>query len=332
MLNHNPKPTCIVLLVCGITGVLSAEKELMYDPEKGIIFVEKGSSASSDKTLEEPRRAKTTSQENHPSSPPRYRQRPAATSSSDIHIGRKKDPPELYFKSGLEYYKNGDFNNALKNFTFADSVDHRPEYRLWIGKTLRSLGRVNEMLKTMFMIIKNEPDCDVADDALFELGLHYKMDDDYDKATQLFSQLIEQYPFAVAYPTGEELREIAREQRCLMRAEMVNILTTLGYIDEDLPGSYRKFQKANDLPVTETGDRRTIQTIKQLHRQYLEQEELRAEKRQRFERYSVWMYAAIGAGTVNVFLLLLLLSKAKARKRHIIELQKIISDLDVQKL
>ena len=317
-----------LLLLSSVTGVLFAEKELMYDPEKGIIFVEKGTVTPSQKKaagVEPSDETRSTS----------TRQRPRqnqARSSSDLHIGRKKDPPELYFKSGLEYYKNGDFNNALKNFTFADSVRHRPEYRLWIGKTLRSLGRVDEMLKTMFMIIKNEPDCDVADDALFELGLHYKATDDYDKATQLFSQLIEQYPFGLAYPTGDELREIAREQRRLMRAEMINILTILGYKGEDLPSSYRKFQKANDLPVTERGDRQTILAIKELHRHYLEQEELKEKKRDQVERYSVWLYVAIGAGTVNIILLLVLLLKARARKRHVIELQQIISELDAQKL
>ncbi|MBN1758773.1 MAG: tetratricopeptide repeat protein [Chitinispirillaceae bacterium] len=330
MLKRIPKLIAGVLLICNIAGVVSAEKELMYDPEKGIIFVEKGTAAPSGKPAETSR-----SQKLQPENRSQQRTKTASRRShsrSDLHIGRKKDPPELYFRSGLEYYKNGDFTNALKNFTFADSVHHRPEYRLWIGKTLRSLGRIDEMLKTMFTIIKNEPDCDVADDALFELGLHYKNVDDYDKATQLYSQLIEQYPFAMAYPTGEELREIAREQRRLMRAEMINILTILGYIDEDLPSSYRNFQEKNGLPVTGTGDRQTILAIKKQHREYLEQEERKVQKKQRFERYSVWLYGAIGIGTINILLLLLLLSKVKAHKRHITEMHKIISDLNVQKL
>ena len=315
------------ILVCSsLTFTLFAEKELMYDPEKGIIFVEKGSSGAA--------RGSRTPAENNVEKPARQpkKRQAGAKSSSDIHIGRKKDPPELYFRSGLEYYKNSDFNNALKNFIFADSVKHRPEYRLWIGKTQRSLGRIDDMLKTMFTIIKSEPDCDVADDALFELGIYYKSVDDYDKATQLFSQLIEQYPFGLAYSSGEELREIAREQRRLMRAEMINILTTLGYIGEDLPAGYRKFQKAGKMPVTETGDRQTIKAIKEAHRLYLEQEEQKTETQRRLSRYSSWLYGAIAAGAVNILLLLLLLSKIRARRRNIGELQKIISDLDVKKL
>ncbi len=332
MLIPMPNAHLLFLLICSFAAVLFAEKELMYDPEKGIIFVEKGlSSSPASREKDATDNAKATSDYSQPQKKSRHRAA-MPRSRSDLHIGRKKDPPQLYFKSGLEYYKNGDFTNALKNFTFADSVDHRPEYRLWIGKTLRSLDRPGEMLKTMFTIIKNEPDCDVADDALFELGLYYKKIDDYDKATRLFSQLIEQYPFALAYPTEEELREIAREQRRLMRAEMINLLTILGYIDEDLPSSFRNFQRDRKLPVTEIGDQTTIKAIKELHRHYLEQEDLKLRKQQRFEKYSTWLYIAIGAGTLNILLLLLLLSKAKARKRHLSELQKIIFDLDVQKL
>ncbi|MBN1579019.1 MAG: tetratricopeptide repeat protein [Chitinispirillaceae bacterium] len=315
----------MAVLLCGF--IMSfAEKELRYDPEKGIIFVEKQSGApTTPSTPEEHER--TPSKESI--------QRPAQTTrkgGSDIHVGRKKDPPELYFKSGLEYYKNNDFTNALKNFSFADSVDHRPEYRLWMGKTLRSLGRIDDMLKTMIDIIKNKPGCEVADDALFELALHYKLTDDYDKATELFSQLIEQYPFGQAYSTGEELREIAREQRRLMRAEMINLLTILGFIGEDLPTGYRNFQKVNKLPITEVGDQQTVRAIKEQHRRHVEKEEMKSTQKARLDRYQVWILGAIAAGALNTLLLLLLLSKIQARKRHLVELERIVIDLDAKKL
>ncbi|MBN1308921.1 MAG: tetratricopeptide repeat protein [Chitinispirillaceae bacterium] len=312
------------LLLCGF--VLSfAEKELRYDPEKGIIFIEKQSGAKNAPSTSEQHRVPIKESIRRPA-------RKNRKGSSDIHVGRKKDPPELYLKSGLEYYKNNDFSNALKNFSFADSADHRPEYRLWMGKTMRSLNRIDDMLKTMIDIIKNEPDCDVADDALFELAVHYKLTDDYDKATKLFSQLIEQYPFGQAYSTGEELREIAREQRRLMRAEMINLLTILKYMGEDLPTGYRNFQKANNLPITEEGDRQTVMAIKEQHRRYLEQEEIKSTQKMRYEQYKVWIYGAVAAGVLNLLLLLLLLSKIQARKRHIVELEKIVTDLDVTKI
>lgn len=308
----------IVLLVCG-AAFTAAEKELVYDAGKGIILVEKKSGAAAATSVKKgPRRqaaAKSTGR-----------------GGADLHVGRKKDPPELYFRSGLEYYKNGDYDNALKNFTFADSVDHRPEYRLWIGKALRQLDRVDDMLMTMFTIIKNEPDCDVADDALLELALYYKTTDDYDRATQLFSQLVEQYPFGTAFSTGEELREIVREQRRLMRAEMLNILSILGYMNDDLPAAFRNFQKANNLPVTEVGDRQTVRAIKQQQRSYQEMEELKARQKLRFDRMKVWIYAALAAGALNILLLVTLGFQIRARKRHVAELQKNITDLDVRKL
>lgn len=308
-----------MLLLSG-SGI-RAEKELMYDPEKGIIFIEKdkAAKASSD---EKP----LSSQQKKPKQPRKKRE------TSGIHIGRKKDPPELYFKSGLEYYKNGDFKNALKNFRFADSLEHTPVFTLWIGKTYRKLSNVNAMLKTMFTIISDESDSDVADDALFELAVHYKMVDDYDKATHLFTQLIEQYPFGLSYSSGDELREIARKQRRNMRAEMINLLSILGYIGDDLPGSYRKFQKANNLPVTEIGDVETVTAIKKEYEVYLAKEENKTLQEQRFEGFRIWIYVITIAGAINVGLLVMLLAKVRARKRHVEELQKIITDLDTVKL
>lgn len=308
----------IILLICGV-ALTAAEKELVYDAEKGIILVEKKAGAAS------ALRAKKSAQRSMAA-------KSAGRGGADLHVGRKKDPPDLYFRSGLEYYKNGDYDNALKNFTFADSVGHRPEYRLWIGKALRQLDRVDDMLLTMFTIIKNEPDCDVADDALLELALYYKTTDDYDRATQLFSQLVEQYPFGTAFSTGEELREIVREQRRLMRAEMLNSLSILGYMNEDLSTAFRNFQKANNLPVTEVGDRQTVRAIKQQQHRYQEMEELKERQKQRFDGMKVWIYAALGAGSLNIFLLVMLSFQIRARKRQVSELQKNITDLDVRKL
>jgi tetratricopeptide (TPR) repeat protein len=295
-----------------------ADKKLMYDSEKGIIFVDE-----KDKPLQTiPRKQ-----------PVRRRRSPVKRKKkADIHVNREKDPPELYFKSGLEYFKNGDFNNALKNFTFADSVDPRPEYRLWIGKTQRSLGRINDMLRTMLDIINNEPDCDVADDALFELAVYYKVENDYERSSQLFTRLIEQYPFGLAFSTGEELMTIAREQRRLMRAEMINILTTLGYTGEDLPSKYKKFQKENKLEVTGKGDKKTVELIRSAHRASLEEEESKSRQQVKLSRYGKWLYIAMVTGGINVLLLTILFFRIRSRKQDLEEMKKDIALLDVKKL
>ena len=306
----------VILLISAGSSSGDTEKRLMYDPEKGIIFVDE-----KDKPLFPASRKRGHGRR----SPAKRRKK------TDIHINRKKDPPELYFKSGLEYYKNGDFSNALKNFIFADSADHRPEYLLWIGKTQHSLGKIDEMLQTMLDIINNEPDSDVADDALLELAVYYKVANDYDMSSHLFTRLIEQYPFGLSFATGEELMEVAREQRRLMRAEMINILTTLGYLGEDLPSKYRDFQEKNELEVTGKGDAKTVELIKKIHRRSLEEEESELLKQERMSRYSIWLYIALGAGGINVLLLTVLFFRIKSRRQDLDELNKDIAELDVKK-
>lgn len=328
---RSPAQALVVLLL--LSGAIRsyAEKELIYDPEKGIIFVEKGSAPATTPTS-----GRSTNRTASSSKKPATTQRKTAArrgkSSNDIHVGRHKDPPKLYFKSGLEYFKNSDFVNALKNFSYADSVAPKPEYTLWIGKTLRQLDRSGEMLKTMFDIIKNQPDSDVADDALFEIALYYQAQNDYEKASQLFTRMIEQYPFGLSYPSGEELRELARNERRRMRAEMINILTTIGFIGEDLPASYLIFQKAFQLPFSSVGDQVTINAIKEQHRLYLEKEQKKLDDETKIGRYRLWIYGAIGAGCLNVLLLLILTAKVRSRKKHLEELSSLISDLDIKKL
>jgi len=294
-----------------------AEKELMYDPVQGIIFVEKKDSAPG---------GGANPADLSPAGHVRKLKAPAP--SSGLHVGRKKDPPELYFKSGLEYFKNEDYNNALKNFTYADSLEHHSEYMLFIGKTLRNLGKKSEMIKVMFDVLKDDPDGEVADDALLELALHYKADDDYEKSIQLFTRLIEQYPFGTEYSTGEELPVLAREQRRIMRAEMINLLTTLGFGGEDLQSGFLKFQKAHNLLQSGVGDRETVTALKAAQREYLEHEDVKAAKLQQIDELRGWVYAAIAAGLINCVLLMVLLIKGQAYRKHVAELRTIISELE----
>lgn len=316
-----------MLLVCLSAGgvvpcSVFAEKELRYDPEKGIIFVDKDeiSKAADGKSPEKPahlpiRQKKVTPQSN-----------------SDLHVGRKKDPPDLYFKSGLEYYKNSDFNNALKNFMHADSLEQSATYRLYAGKALRKLGREKEFIKEMFDILNNEPESDVADDALLELAVYYKIDNDYERSSQLFTRLIEQYPFGTDIATGEELGELAREQRRLMRAELINMLMTLGFSADDLSSALRKFQHDKALPESGTGDKVTVESLKSLHRESVTKSDKQNTHMQKMEHVKPWLYGAGVLGIINVLLFLLLLVKIDAQKKNIIELRKIIADLEVDKI
>lgn len=305
----------LILFCLALFFASFAEKVLVYDPEKGIIFVEKNQSQPNKKPVT-----------------PTQSSSSAKSNTVDIHTGRKKDPPELYFRSGLEYFQNGDLNNALKNFSYADSVAPRPEYTLWKAKTLRQLGDYDKMLYLMHQIIENFPESNVADDALFELALHYQKVDDYERAGLLYSRLAEQYPFGVLYSTGEELREIAREQRKLMRAELINLLSILGYTSDDLNANLHSFQMHNQLELTANADQQTVRQIKNKHREFLKNEELQIQNKEKIKKLSFFLYCS---GTISALLLLIsifLQLKIRSKKQHISELMKILKDLDLGKL
>ena len=136
----------VSLFVCVNTKPLFAEKVLVYDEERGIIFIDSDSLKNNSGGHGSPQ---SVSQKMPNSKVSRVKPKlRKPTSKNDIHVGRKKDPPELYFKSGLEYFKNHDYLNALKNFQFASRARFEtPEYQLWIGKAYRGLEDYTEMLK-----------------------------------------------------------------------------------------------------------------------------------------------------------------------------------------
>ncbi|MBD3344291.1 MAG: tetratricopeptide repeat protein [Chitinivibrionales bacterium] len=271
-----------IILCC--TTIAQAEKVLIYDEEKGIIFVEKEKSATKG-TAKKEKPSPGVSGTQQPQQNPGIRK---PSNKEDIHIGRKKDPPELYFRSGLEYFKNQDYENALKNFTFADSVDPKPLYTLWVGKSLRRLERYQQMHFVMEKLLNTAPESDVADDALFEIAFHNQKTNNYEKAVELYARLAEQYPFGRSFSNGQEFREIAREQRRMMRAEIISILRLLGYKGEDLTDLYISFQTRENLEVTGTGTQETINAIKARHQEHLQREEEKRLMEERTQKHKKW--------------------------------------------
>lgn len=306
-----------ISLIASLSADLYAQRQLIYDPERGIVFED------------EPKRITTEKQS--PSSEQKAVPK-QKRDSNDLHLNRKKDPPELYFRSGLEYFKNRDYKNALKNFSYADSVARKPHYLLWKGKTLRQLGDSRQMLSIMEQIVEKYSESDVADDALLETALYYQSNDDYEKAAQIYTRLIEQFPFGTSFSNGEELREIAREQRRVMRAEITTLLASLGYTDNDFTVSCKKFQKANNLEITGTPNRETVSTIRKLHKDLLNKEEKRAKNKAMALRFSKWNTAIALFTLVNITLLFSLLIKIKAGKRRLEDLSAMLKDLDTRKL
>jgi tetratricopeptide (TPR) repeat protein len=320
----------IQLAICFFISQALAQ-ELMYDPEKGIVVVDKNNKS---KPLVNHRDSSAVSKPLTTQSLTKQSRTPKRVSSDkpDILTGYKKDPPEVYYRSGLEYYKNGDFRNALKNFTHANQAGDSVLYRLWIGKTYRQLGITDSMISVLESIVNNNPESDVADDALFELGHYYQQNDNYEKASQYYTQLVELYPFGVSYTTGEEFREICREQKRLMRAEMINILTILGYPGEDLPSSLSSFQKENHIEITGTLNQETVRAAKSMQNKLVEEEQRKSNRDQYAREYLSYSIIAGSIGLLNCFLLLILRIKLRNRKKQFNELFATLKDLDTKKI
>ncbi len=323
------RPAIVLAVVCGLVFAVAAEKVLVYDEERGIIFVDKNeyqrkkarnaSSARKDAGAERGRSAS--------SSPPINKRE-----STDLHVGRKKDPPELYFRSGLEYFKAGDYANAEKNFEYASEQQPRGEYYLWLGKTYRQLGEDTKMLRVMRTILNRYQDGDVADDALFEIAFFYQRTDHYDSAAINYRLLAEQYPFGVSYSNGEEFREVSRKQQQLMRAEMISTLKILGYHHEALEESYRKFQRDNDLEITGAANRETVSTIKALYAARLESDAALAKKKKQVRIGMRWAVAAGGVLFLNLVAAIVMRTSISRQRQHVDSLTKTLNDLDVQSL
>ena len=251
------------------------------------------------------------------------------TIDASIQRGRQKDPPDVYFQSGLQYFKNGNFDDALKNFTHADSLDPQPKYVLWMGKTFRQLHKDDRLLFIMNRIVTTFPESDVADDALFEIAFCYQTNNDYDKAIKTYTKLAEQYPFGTSFSNGESFRDLAHKQCQVMRAEMISTLKILGYKGDDLELLYREFQKSKGMAVSGVGDAETIQTIKAAYADYLATEAAKARRQGRVDKYRAVSLALGALLLINCVLLLVINRKIAARRRQLALLEQELSELSL---
>lgn len=300
----------VLLLFIEIFG----QEQLIYDPEKGIVSVNENR------------------QESRPFNNKVIVKKELTTDSFDLHSSRQKDPPRIYFRSGLEYYQNGDYVNAMKNFMFADSADPQPHYTLWIGKTWRKLNDSKKSYQILQRIIDELPQSDVADDALFEMALYYQDNNFYQKAYDSYTQLIEQYPFGLSFYTGKELREIARYKRNAMRNQIQKLLAASGYSERTLSDSYCSFQKDHNLKITGEGDSVTVTAVKAVYQKNLEKEQKRDNTNKLIKEHMNWILISGLACFLNLAALFYLRSKVKSKTQQLIELNKILTDLDTKKL
>jgi TolA-binding protein len=329
----------LLVLLCALGKNVFAEKVLMYDEEKGIIFVDKATGKILSQTVPSAKQTAPatgnpleTEEQPAPVSRPQKKGLRVVAPGQDIHQGRKKDPASIYYQSAIEYFRNKDYQSALKNFLYADSKDPNPIYTLWIGKTYRQLGKYDQMLLSMQSILHIYPESDVADDALFEIAFLYQVTDNYDSAIIMYSQLAERYPFGTSFSNGEEFLAMAREQRKTMRSEMISNLNLLGYRGDDLDVLYSTFQKARGLPVTGKGDQETIKLIKADYTAFLNRDAALEAQRAVMSKLFSWMVGIGAVLLINCIILLLFIFSARRKAKQVQSLQKVIKQLDTQSL
>lgn len=312
-------------LCCALAFSATARGVLMYDQEKGVIFID-----GKDTLDAKPRKTAVTTREGAPAvTGPK---RPSSRSKTDIHVDREKDPPELYFKSGLEYFRNADYENALKNFGYAARSGDDPRHLLWMAKTYRQLGKPDRMLAMMEGLVRDWPESGIADDALFEIAYHYETTDDYEAAGKKYLQLAEQYPFGISVSNGEDFLEVSRRQRRVMRAEMISALKFLGVEGETIEQAYANFQRAHALEVTGTG---TAATVKAIKAEYRKKTRAREEDQARTERVrrAIWWVSALGVLLlIDLLFLLHVRSGTDQIRRRLSDLGSLVSEMDPELL
>jgi tetratricopeptide (TPR) repeat protein len=320
---------CLFLLLFLFSNGFS-EKILIYDEEKGIIFIDKDSKEQKkDLGKKTPEDAKEKKKDSKKTSLEGLSKQFIDTS---LIAGRKKEPPEAYFKAGLQFFKAGNYTEALKLFLYADSLDPQPVYSLWIGKSYRQLGKREQHLFLMNKILKIYPESDVADDALFEIAFSYQKSDDYENAIKYYTMLMEQYPFGTSYSNGESFRDVAKKQKQIMRSEMISTLKILGYKGTELEDLYSDFQKANNLPVTGIGDIKTVSLIKQEYKNYIKKEEQKFIKQKKVKKYLNISFFLIAFNLLIIFCMILIRFKITSMKKHLEVLSQTLADLDLKKL
>jgi tetratricopeptide (TPR) repeat protein len=312
------------------------EKVMIYDEEKGIIFVDKVEAAGQKKLEKREKPADRGAAEK-----PAVKREPHATPGpiqtvknvdNNFIRGKKKDPSGVYFESGLQYFKAGNFENALRQFIYADSTDPQPVYSLWIGKTYRQLGKGEKVMFTMKRILDTYPDSAVAADALFEIGFYYQTSDDYARAAATYTQLTEQYPFAKSYSNGEEFREVAKHLKQMMRSEIITTLKVLGFEGSEPEDLARGFQASKGLKTTGILDQATVRAIKQDYREFKKNETKKAAAQVRAARNMKWS-AGLGALFVLCLMTMLLVRmSAQGRKKQLAALSQSMADIDIRKI
>ncbi|OGJ84202.1 MAG: hypothetical protein A2268_10615 [Candidatus Raymondbacteria bacterium RifOxyA12_full_50_37] len=238
-------------IVCALaTTQAGAKKVLKFDQQQGVIWVEEGKAPPPQKDFA-------------PKAPVQEKVVVETTITVREHVKTKKVTSESYFETGKKFYNNEDYAEALTYFQKAWIGEKNPLYLFWQGMCTRKLNDFKEMRALYEIIIRDFPKSEVADDALFYIAVVYQTDHSYDKAIELYRDIVEFYPNGQSEVGGFDLREEARKQLRFIKLDIISRLKILNYNDKNALTLIKDFQADNDLPVTGKPDRETIEQLTQ---------------------------------------------------------------------
>ncbi|OGS34330.1 MAG: hypothetical protein A2293_09735 [Elusimicrobia bacterium RIFOXYB2_FULL_49_7] len=243
------KTLSLFLLFSLVSLPVLAKKVMVYDEKEGITWVEEGAQKtkkSSKKGFEAPTIHKTevVIEEKNVSLREHVKLKPA--SGAD------------YIKTGMKFYYDKDYSEALGYFTKAWESKKKPTYHFYMGAALSKLQRNDEMVVIFEEIRRDAPKDSAADDATFYLAVYRQSQNDYAKAHELYKEVVELYPEGTSLIGGMVFREAARQQLRAMKIDILSRLKILDYKDDNALELLKQFQNDYSLPATGSPDRETV--------------------------------------------------------------------------
>ncbi|MFH0921226.1 MAG: tetratricopeptide repeat protein [Fibrobacterota bacterium] len=237
-------PLTLLLLV----QAAPAKKVLVFDEKQGIIWVEEGK--KQDKAFEVPEiKKKTVIVEEK-------------TVRVREHIKTKPVTAEEYRQTGEKFYFNQDYEEAIQYFQKAWENKSDPVDYFWMGACYRKQDKETETSRIFNELVEKYPSSEVADDAVFYLAVAAQRNNDYEKAFDLYRQVVELFPNGTSFIGKFYFRDEAKNQLRAMKVDIMSRLKILGYSDNiTLVELLQTFQTENKLPVTGKPDRKTIEAL-----------------------------------------------------------------------
>jgi TolA-binding protein len=249
----------IIIITTAVLAVLwlqpaEAKRKLVFDEEHGIVFVDDKQPAQKQRLTKQRTTAprETTEVE---------MVKKTVTVKAGELLQNQKSTPETFYQTGLHFYRNKDFEEALRFFTKAFEIGRKSEYNFWMGLCHRSLGDTAVMVSIFEDILEKQPQSTVADDCVFYIAFYYQISRDYEMAIRRYKDLIEFYPDGVSAVNYTEFRDRARRCIASIKINVISMLSGLGYTEETMAGNLRRFQVDRSLPVTGVMDRRTMNML-----------------------------------------------------------------------